>query len=183
MNKQQAEERAARLDARVEGLERLSGEREKAVEGLVKGVSERVESSQRESVQSMEELRRDLGQFATVEAMEAVEAVMAEAATEAATASAAPLSADDAALSLRNVSLTLEEALEETAPAGTAPPAAEPPPAVEPPPVEPAAPAAAPRRSLLDSMGSTWRRLTKLCLLYTSPSPRDRQKSRMPSSA
>ena len=26
-------------------------------------------------------------------------------------------------------------------------------------------------------------RLTKFCLLYTSPSPRDRQKSRMPSSA
>ena len=25
--------------------------------------------------------------------------------------------------------------------------------------------------------------LTKICLLYTSPSPRDRQKSRMPSSA
>ena len=36
--------------------------------------------------------------------------------------------------------------------------------------------------------GSDWRRLEKLaeydpCLLYTSPSPRDRQKSRMPSSA
>ena len=27
------------------------------------------------------------------------------------------------------------------------------------------------------------RRLTNICLLYTSPSPRDRQKSRMPSSA
>ena len=28
-----------------------------------------------------------------------------------------------------------------------------------------------------------WRRLSSDCLLYTSPSPRDRQKSRMPSSA
>ena len=28
-----------------------------------------------------------------------------------------------------------------------------------------------------------YRRLPKRCLLYTSPSPRDRQKSRMPSSA
>ena len=101
-------------------------------------------------------------------AEEVVEAVLAEtateAATEAATASAAPLSADDAALSLRNVTLTLEEALEETAPA-------EPPPAVEPPPVEPAAPAAAPRRSLLDSMGSTWRRLTKLIGWGPKPKP------------
>ena len=30
---------------------------------------------------------------------------------------------------------------------------------------------------------SHWARLPKHCLLYTSPSPRDRQKSRMPSSA
>ena len=29
----------------------------------------------------------------------------------------------------------------------------------------------------------TWNYIFKLCLLYTSPSPRDRQKSRMPSSA
>ena len=28
-----------------------------------------------------------------------------------------------------------------------------------------------------------WAELSKICLLYTSPSPRDRQKSRMPSSA
>ena len=108
-------------------------------------------------------------------AEEVVETVLAETATEAATAaataSAAPLSADDAALSLRNVSLTLEEALEETAPAEPPPPAAEPPPAVEPPPVEPAAPTAAPRRSLLDSMGSTWRRLTKLIGWGPKPKP------------
>ena len=31
--------------------------------------------------------------------------------------------------------------------------------------------------------GKIMRRSTKVCLLYTSPSPRDRQKSRMPSSA
>ena len=31
--------------------------------------------------------------------------------------------------------------------------------------------------------GSTGAELYKSCLLYTSPSPRDRQKSRMPSSA
>ena len=30
---------------------------------------------------------------------------------------------------------------------------------------------------------TTKKRQTKICLLYTSPSPRDRQKSRMPSSA
>ena len=30
---------------------------------------------------------------------------------------------------------------------------------------------------------STLKTLNKVCLLYTSPSPRDRQKSRMPSSA
>ena len=29
----------------------------------------------------------------------------------------------------------------------------------------------------------SWHKLSWLCLLYTSPSPRDRQKSRMPSSA
>ena len=34
--------------------------------------------------------------------------------------------------------------------------------------------------NLYDSLG---RRYVKACLLYTSPSPRDRQKSRMPSSA
>ena len=33
-------------------------------------------------------------------------------------------------------------------------------------------------------VGDTWNnRVRKICLLYTSPSPRDRQKSRMPSSA
>ena len=32
-------------------------------------------------------------------------------------------------------------------------------------------------------MASLLNRLIELCLLYTSPSPRDRQKSRMPSSA
>ena len=33
-------------------------------------------------------------------------------------------------------------------------------------------------------MGETWSKAgLKTCLLYTSPSPRDRQKSRMPSSA
>ena len=31
--------------------------------------------------------------------------------------------------------------------------------------------------------GSRTERLSEVCLLYTSPSPRDRQKSRMPSSA
>ena len=31
--------------------------------------------------------------------------------------------------------------------------------------------------------GNSHRLQTKICLLYTSPSPRDRQKSRMPSSA
>ena len=41
---------------------------------------------------------------------------------------------------------------------------------------------------LQDPTGRVWRlhpdgRLDRLCLLYTSPSPRDRQKSRMPSSA
>ena len=35
---------------------------------------------------------------------------------------------------------------------------------------------------LINKSGMTWRNLTD-CLLYTSPSPRDRQKSRMPSSA
>ena len=35
-----------------------------------------------------------------------------------------------------------------------------------------------------DDRVSIWtRRLSDVCLLYTSPSPRDRQKSRMPSSA
>ena len=32
-----------------------------------------------------------------------------------------------------------------------------------------------------ETMGTKWE--PKVCLLYTSPSPRDRQKSRMPSSA
>ena len=51
------------------------------------------------------------------------------------------------------------------------------------------------RRHIHDTFVSTWRRggalrrflhqrmNDKVCLLYTSPSPRDRQKSRMPSSA
>ena len=34
-----------------------------------------------------------------------------------------------------------------------------------------------------DIVISTWQSIYKICLLYTSPSPRDRQKSRMPSSA
>ena len=34
-----------------------------------------------------------------------------------------------------------------------------------------------------DSLNISKEKLIKLCLLYTSPSPRDRQKSRMPSSA
>ena len=34
-----------------------------------------------------------------------------------------------------------------------------------------------------DDKGTTAHYLSTLCLLYTSPSPRDRQKSRMPSSA
>ena len=33
---------------------------------------------------------------------------------------------------------------------------------------------------MIDSTGYPW---SHICLLYTSPSPRDRQKSRMPSSA
>ena len=36
----------------------------------------------------------------------------------------------------------------------------------------------------LPSKGSSYRQwVSRICLLYTSPSPRDRQKSRMPSSA
>ena len=43
---------------------------------------------------------------------------------------------------------------------------------------------AAPKFGLLEpSMDSLIRLSRKTCLLYTSPSPRDRQKSRMPSSA
>ena len=38
-------------------------------------------------------------------------------------------------------------------------------------------------RHILTSNAELARRLGELCLLYTSPSPRDRQKSRMPSSA
>ena len=36
---------------------------------------------------------------------------------------------------------------------------------------------------LLDRFDQVFQRVFKGCLLYTSPSPRDRQKSRMPSSA
>ena len=40
------------------------------------------------------------------------------------------------------------------------------------------------KKSLLDHTGESWnRKVDNICLLYTSPSPRDRQKSRMPSSA
>ena len=39
------------------------------------------------------------------------------------------------------------------------------------------------RALLLCSSRAGYLRLSELCLLYTSPSPRDRQKSRMPSSA
>ena len=35
----------------------------------------------------------------------------------------------------------------------------------------------------LKPLGDGFIKLIKICLLYTSPSPRDRQKSRMPSSA
>ena len=39
-------------------------------------------------------------------------------------------------------------------------------------------------RDALDDQGMTWAEVqADGCLLYTSPSPRDRQKSRMPSSA
>src|SRR5665213_4412013 len=38
-------------------------------------------------------------------------------------------------------------------------------------------------RSELDLAARRHRRVSRGCLLYTSPSPRDRQKSRMPSSA
>ena len=43
----------------------------------------------------------------------------------------------------------------------------------------------APHRSLFNALGLTEEEMDKplICLLYTSPSPRDRQKSRMPSSA
>ena len=34
-----------------------------------------------------------------------------------------------------------------------------------------------------ECVNDTWMRAWNSCLLYTSPSPRDRQKSRMPSSA
>ena len=34
-----------------------------------------------------------------------------------------------------------------------------------------------------DAQVEGWKPITQACLLYTSPSPRDRQKSRMPSSA
>ena len=44
--------------------------------------------------------------------------------------------------------------------------------------------AAQPRvAGLLREVAEIDRRRSKICLLYTSPSPRDRQKSRMPSSA
>ena len=39
------------------------------------------------------------------------------------------------------------------------------------------------RRRFLRSINNFWINMSKICLLYTSPSPRDRQKSRMPSSA
>ena len=39
------------------------------------------------------------------------------------------------------------------------------------------------RINALSEVGISYFELTKNCLLYTSPSPRDRQKSRMPSSA
>ena len=39
------------------------------------------------------------------------------------------------------------------------------------------------RRTLLSSIPGASVTSIKICLLYTSPSPRDRQKSRMPSSA
>ena len=37
--------------------------------------------------------------------------------------------------------------------------------------------------TLFDGRGGEWAANLVTCLLYTSPSPRDRQKSRMPSSA
>ena len=40
-----------------------------------------------------------------------------------------------------------------------------------------------PTRELADQVAKELRQLARACLLYTSPSPRDRQKSRMPSSA
>ena len=40
-----------------------------------------------------------------------------------------------------------------------------------------------PARGLFDGVMAMHAVLRKICLLYTSPSPRDRQKSRMPSSA
>ena len=38
-------------------------------------------------------------------------------------------------------------------------------------------------KDLMETLGLTGSDLPEICLLYTSPSPRDRQKSRMPSSA
>ena len=39
------------------------------------------------------------------------------------------------------------------------------------------------RRRIMDFIMAAGQTLLENCLLYTSPSPRDRQKSRMPSSA
>ena len=43
--------------------------------------------------------------------------------------------------------------------------------------------AAEPKLTKPERVGMSSERLERICLLYTSPSPRDRQKSRMPSSA
>ena len=45
------------------------------------------------------------------------------------------------------------------------------------------APSVTPTRSNIDFEATYSAEQMKICLLYTSPSPRDRQKSRMPSSA